>query len=290
MPIITASIYWVIVSIWLIVLATIFTLYSRNSRSFGTTRLLLLVVGIDTLRNIIENVYFGLFFGGQYGLFPSAVTALLGNPFLLIVPKVVNVGAGCIVLSVLLLRWLPEAVRERNSAERHAEHLKELAARDGMTGLWNRQEFLTLADVEWQRSHRYGRQLSLLMLDIDQFKSINDRYGHAAGDEVIMRIANVCTAQKRRSDIIGRLGGEEFVLLLPETSASDAHLVAERLRNIISHEIITVGVTEITTTISIGVSDAAHGASTTEFVKQADVALYQAKNSGRNRVCDFSLA
>jgi len=241
----------------------------------------LLVVGVDTLRNIIENVYFGLFFGGQYGLFPSAVAKVLGNPFLLIVPKVVNVGAGCIVLGVLLLRWLPEAVSERNAADRRAETLKVVAATDGMTGLWNRQEFMTLADAEWQRSHRYGRQLSLLMLDIDQFKSINDRYGHAAGDEVIIRIAKVCTEQKRGSDIVGRLGGEEFVVLLPETNSADAHVFAERLRDVIAHEIIIVGAIEITATISIGISDASHGASTTEFIKQSDVAMYQAKSRSK---------
>jgi diguanylate cyclase (GGDEF)-like protein len=289
MPLVTSSIYWVVVTIWSIVLATIVVLYLRNSRSFGTTRLLLIVVGLDTFRNIVENTYFGLFFGGQYGLFPKAIATLLGNPFLLIVPKVFNVAAGCIVLTVLLFRWLPEAVRERNSADLRGEHLKELAATDGMTGLWNRQEFMVLADAEWRRSRRYRRLLSLVMFDIDNFKSINDRYGHAAGDEVIMRIAKVCIAYKRNSDVVGRLGGEEFALLLPETSPSEAEVVAERLRDQISREIISLGAIEINVTISMGISEASQSSSCKELIGQSDLAMYEAKNTGRNRVCYYKI-
>src|SRR4051812_45399977 len=104
MSIAAALIYWVIVAVWLIVLATIVVFYIRNPRAFGTTRLLLAVIGIDTIRNIVENVYFGLYFGGQYGLFSSEISKLLGNPYLLIVPKLINVAAGCLVLGLLLHR------------------------------------------------------------------------------------------------------------------------------------------------------------------------------------------
>ncbi len=214
----------------------------------------------------------------------------MGNPFLLIAPKVVNVAAGCIVLSVLLLRWVPEAVRERNSAERLAEHLNELAAMDRMTGLRNRQEFMTLADAEWERSKRYGRLLSLLMFDIDHFKSINDHFGHAVGDEVIIRIAKVCTEHKRTSDIVGRLGGEEFAVLLPETCLSDTCMVAEHLRDRISKETFTIGDNEIKVTISVGISEASYGSSCKDFIGQSDVAMYEAKNAGRNRVRVFNVA
>ena len=93
MSIAAALIYWVIVTVWLVVLATIVLFYIRNPRAFGTTRLLLAVIGIDTIRNIVENVYFGLYFGGQYGLFSSEISKLLGNPYLLIVPKLINVAA-----------------------------------------------------------------------------------------------------------------------------------------------------------------------------------------------------
>ncbi len=113
MQLAAALIYWVIVALWLGVLGTVLFYYSRNPQIFGTTRLLLLVIALDTSRNIIENTYFGLFFGSQYGLFPPAIAGVLGKPGLLIIPKLVNVAAGCFVIGVLLMRWLPRAVSER---------------------------------------------------------------------------------------------------------------------------------------------------------------------------------
>jgi PAS domain S-box-containing protein len=117
----TASIYWVIVALWLAVLVTVATAYARNPRIFGVTRLLLIVVGVDTTRNIIENLYFGLYFGSQYGLFEPSIANTLGSPYLLIVPKIVNVLAACVVLGLLLFRWLPLALTERLQAERVVE-------------------------------------------------------------------------------------------------------------------------------------------------------------------------
>lgn len=117
MNLVAALIYWVIVALWLAVLATVITAYVRNPRTFGTARLLLAVVAIDTTRNIIENLYFGLYFGSKYGLFPGEIFGVLGNPVLLIIPKVINIVAGCAVLGVLLLRWLPAAAQERASSE-----------------------------------------------------------------------------------------------------------------------------------------------------------------------------
>src|ERR1700690_556489 len=104
------AIFWLIVSIWLIVLGTISIFYIRNPNGFGTTRLLLAVLCIDTIRNIVENVYFGLYFGSRYEVFPPSFAALMGQPVLLILPKVLNVLAGCVVLSLLLFRWLPLAI------------------------------------------------------------------------------------------------------------------------------------------------------------------------------------
>jgi PAS domain S-box-containing protein len=112
-----ALVYWVIVSIWLAVMATVAVAFFRNRRTFGTSRLLLIVVAIDTGRNIIENVYFGLYFGAQYGLLPTAVGGVLGQPTLLIMPKLINVIAASIVLGLLVLRWLPLAQRERANAD-----------------------------------------------------------------------------------------------------------------------------------------------------------------------------
>jgi signal transduction histidine kinase len=127
MPLAAALIYWVIVVLWLTVLATLLVFYARNHRVFGTTRLLLAVVAIDTTRNIVENIYFGVYFGGQYGIFPAGVVDVLGTPYLLIIPKLTNVLAGCVVLSLLLLRWLPSAVREHREAENNAHDARRLA-------------------------------------------------------------------------------------------------------------------------------------------------------------------
>src|SRR5258707_1263591 len=112
-----ALIYWAIVALWLAVLGTVAISYVRNPRTFGAIRLLLAVVAVDTIRNIIENLYFGLYFGAQYGLFPGAIVGVLGNPNLLIIPKIINVAAACVVLGLLLLRWLPTALQERADAE-----------------------------------------------------------------------------------------------------------------------------------------------------------------------------
>ena len=123
-----ALIYWAIVLLWLTVLATVVAFYLRNSRAFGSTRLLLAVLAIDTTRNIVENVYFGVYFGSQYGLFPGGIVGVLGNPKFLIIPKVINVGAACVVLGLLLRRWLPMALRERAVADNEM-HLTEDALR-----------------------------------------------------------------------------------------------------------------------------------------------------------------
>lgn len=129
MTLVAALIYWAIVALWLAVLATVVASYLRNPRAFGGTRLLLAVLAIDTIRNIIENVYFGLYFGAQYGLFPGAIVGVLGNPKFLIIPKVINVAAACVVLGLLLRRWLPMALRERadvdNEMHQTADALKQ---------------------------------------------------------------------------------------------------------------------------------------------------------------------
>ena len=98
---------------------------------------------IDTARNIFENSYFGVYFGSQYGLFPASMAQVLGQPFLLVLPKIVNVIAGCFVLGVLLLRWLPLAIKERGRADQRATDLETLAAVDWLTGLYNRRHFET---------------------------------------------------------------------------------------------------------------------------------------------------
>jgi diguanylate cyclase (GGDEF)-like protein len=287
MKLAAALIYWVIVAVWLTVLATVATFYFRKARGFGTTKLLLAVVAIDTVRNIVENIYFGMYFDAQYGLLPAWLVGALGTPALLIGPKLLNVASGCLVMSILLLRWLPEAIRERQFLELDADTQRKLATVDSMTGLYNRSYFLAAADVERQRFERYRRPLSMLMIDIDVFKAINDRYGHDVGDDVIVKIAVILRDETRGTDIVARLGGEEFGLLLPETTLGEAAQIAERLRVSIARIKFVRNGGLISPTISVGVSEAAHGRSIFDLMKEADLALYEAKQGGRDRVSLF---
>jgi diguanylate cyclase (GGDEF)-like protein len=168
---------------------------------------------------------------------------------------------------------------------RTAAELQHFATVDGMTQLYNRRHFLTLAEAEWQRFQRYCRPLSLLMLDIDHFKFINDNLGHDAGDRAIAHLAGLAREAKRPSDILARLGGDEFALLLPETDAKQAGVVAERLRDKVARSPLDEGRAHVKITISIGVADATLSMPYIQaLIKTADEALYRAKFLGRNRV------
>lgn len=285
MPFLAASIYWVIVALWSVVLTTIAFFFIRNPKAFGTTRLLLAVLAIDTCRNIFENTYFGIYFGSLYGFLPHEIVDKLGQPFLLILPKILNVIAGCVVLGLLLLRWLPLAIRERGRVDQRASDLETLAAHDWLTGLYNRRHFEALAQAELARSQRYFRPLSMLMIDLDHFKTINDLYGHPIGDRVLQAVATVCLATKRDSDVVARIGGEEFAVMLPETIGTAAAQFAERLRKQITECAPVVDGEQLTVTASIGIVTGDLSTSgVASLMRHADQALYDAKRAGRNRV------
>jgi diguanylate cyclase (GGDEF)-like protein len=128
--------------------------------------------------------------------------------------------------------------------------------------------------------------MSLVLFDIDRFKSINDSFGHHAGDNVITQIADICQREKRKSDIIARFGGEEFLILLPETKLAAAQRVAERLRRKVEASPFSIASKAINATISVGVAQAEPSMNSVfDLIKVADRALYMAKGSGRNRVC-----
>ncbi|HJZ22424.1 MAG TPA: GGDEF domain-containing protein, partial [Bradyrhizobium sp.] len=216
---------------------------------------------------------------------------VLGKPYLLVIPKILNVIAGCVVLGLLLLRWLPSAVREHKQSEQNFADLKVLATTDGLTGLYNRRHFEAVARTEWRRSQRYIRPLSLLVIDADHFKSINDRFGHDVGDSVLKTIAGICQSSKRDSDSAGRLGGEEFAVLLPETGEAAARTVAERLCQMVRECSPSAGEEKISVTVSIGVATATLSMSGIgALMKRADAAMYEAKRSGRDRVVAAQVA
>lgn len=157
---------------------------------------------------------------------------------------------------------------------------------DPLTGVVNRRAFLPALRQELERSHRYGRKVALLMIDIDHFKRINDTHGHPSGDIVIRALAETCTRLTRKIDVVARMGGEEFAILLPETTVADAALVADRIRATLSQaDIESVSGARLSFTVSIGVAEQPRADESEEtLIHLADAALYCAKERGRNRV------
>lgn len=172
---------------------------------------------------------------------------------------------------------------------RMASELENLATTDALTGAWNRRSL----DQECQRlllsSARRQEVLSVMMLDVDHFKSINDAHGHQAGDEVLRQLINTAKTEIRSDDYLARYGGEEFCLLLPNTSEQDAHNLAERLRLLHANHPAQWREKAIASTISIGIASSDHiGLNFSLLLQAADMALYRAKLTGRNRVVAFS--
>jgi len=166
-----------------------------------------------------------------------------------------------------------------------ADQLHTMANTDELTGLPNRRSFMTLAKSEWDRFQRYHRPLSLLMVDVDHFKEINDSFGHDVGDNALAHVAALCKDSRRSSDAVARIGGEEFAILMPETTAEQALYVGERLRHAIAAAPCKSPGQEFKVTVSIGAAQASLGmAGIHALMKRADGALYRAKALGRNRI------
>ena len=169
------------------------------------------------------------------------------------------------------------------------KQMRELATYDSMTNLYNRNSCLLALEHTIRQMRRAKVDLIVLYLDIDHFKNVNDTYGHDVGDIVIKRFANYLKTSLRESDIIGRIGGEEFLVGLPNSDLEHGQFVAEKLRKGIENEFIVLNDdTTIRITVSIGISVHRHkenATSTMEILKKADIALYKAKQNGRNRVC-----
>ena len=248
----------------------------------------------------LDSVGVGITFAGvspidkQVRLF--GMSAMNGLPFVAIVGferarvlqswqhRAWQLGGGYLVLVALALL----ALRAHLRLLRQREVLRRLATTDALTGIANRRSLLERGDYEYERARRYRRALSVLMLDIDHFKSINDRWGHASGDAVICLVADKLQAQAREQDRVGRLGGEEFAVLLPETCLDGAQNIAQRLLAAVQGaRVQTAGDAEqlLECTISIGVASLRpEDASFDALLQRADQALYRAKQNGRNRV------
>jgi diguanylate cyclase len=180
---------------------------------------------------------------------------------------------------ILSVGWLALLTRQRGIA------LKALATTDFLTGASNRREFVKRAELEMLRSVRYQSPLSILMLDIDHFKAINDSQGHSGGDAVLISLAKLIHGMLRGSDMLARIGGEEFAILLPDTALEGAAILAERVRLAVQEQQVPYQEAGISYTVSIGVAQRRQQDEQFEKVlANADAALYQAKNGGRNCV------
>jgi diguanylate cyclase (GGDEF)-like protein len=170
--------------------------------------------------------------------------------------------------------------------ETRRNELQDQSARDPLTGLFNRREFNQRLETERERGRRYGKACSLLMIDVDHFKAINDRHGHPAGDEVLTTIADLLRLRVRPMDVVCRYGGEEFAVLLPETDSAGATALAERIRRAVADSAILVNEEiPLRATVSIGVASfSGPWREDIDPVSMADEALYRAKHEGRNRV------
>lgn len=165
------------------------------------------------------------------------------------------------------------------------EQTQQLALTDTLTGIYNRRYFYELAQKEFARSKRYQDPLSVIMIDLDHFKNINDRFGHLAGDQVLVQFVQRIQSELRESDLFARFGGEEFIILLPETNLGDATQVAERLREVTSDYPFLLVTAQTFLTISLGVSCFKFTSiSLDQLIDESDKALYEAKQLGRNRV------
>ena len=203
-------------------------------------------------------------------------------PTRLVFPQVATVTVLCALISIIVT-WLiiSRASRDREAYEKK---LYKAATRDGLTGVYNHRHFVEAASHEYHVSRYIGKPLCLLMMDIDHFKTINDTYGHQTGDDALKHFVLLCSHKLRNSDLLGRIGGEEFALLMPDTSPLTAIEFAESIRELIKTSPLVTKKAKITFTVSIGVSAMLIDNDFECMLEQADLAMYRAKRLGRDQV------
>ena len=188
-----------------------------------------------------------------------------------------------------------EIERLRETFEELSRRSKELEAQsrtDDLTGQYNRRHILVELEREVERAVRYGRHLSGMMIDIDDFKSVNDQYGHLAGDQVLKDLVDIIEKSLRKIDILGRYGGDEFLVILPESTPDVACLVAERIRQNVAEHDFRIHEATLRLTVSIGLIsfEDVQEINQTTFIEQIDQAMFQAKHLGKNQISTQTLS
>ncbi len=193
--------------------------------------------------------------------------------------------AGLALLFLAVVAWAGvEASRARRKTLAMEDKLRKMATTDELTGLLNRRAFLQALDAEIKRSARSDTPLALALIDLDHFKSVNDRFGHSGGDEVLRTFAETARETMRNSDMIGRLGGEEFAVLMPDTDQAQSRIAGDRLRDAMARRRIILSTGgPATVTISVGVAYLGRNEDRDRLIVRADEALYDAKDGGRNQ-------
>lgn len=195
-----------------------------------------------------------------------------------------DMGAFDYIIKPYSLLVLMARVRTALREKERQDLLERWATTDPLTELFNRRHFYELSDHELERSQRMGSPLSFIILDIDYFKKVNDKFGHLVGDTVLIILAKLLKQQLRSIDLCCRYGGEEFVICLPDTDQHDAREVAERIRLAVCQEsILSAGGSDLFISVSLGVATGLKDEKVESTLKRADVALYQAKDAGRNQ-------
>jgi len=270
--IIIYSLYFVIINSQAIYLL----LFQTDRRQRVIYRNTAFVCGLMVILYTIRIVVVFLYTPGTESFLQGPVDSIL-----VMASQMLNIGMTFSLVLMINSRLFLEVQDFANEKEMMALELRKLANTDGLTGIFNRSKIEQALTIEVLRSRRYKHPLSIIMADIDHFKEVNDTYGHNVGDQVLSGIASMIKQHVREVDTVGRWGGEEFLIVCPETTAEGAKKLAEKLRKKIEkHNFKDVG----SKTVSMGVAQIEEDDWDEDMIKRADKNLYKAKKSGRNRV------
>lgn len=243
--------------------------------------LIMATLGLGTLHKSRSSggYFLAAAFSGLIGAATTSLAVWSVLPFNLLTYH--SVEFGLLLESILFALALAYQFRDHEKARLQAEYL---ARHDPLTGLLNRRAFYELIDSSWSTAVRSDRPLSVIMLDLDLFKEVNDHFGHEAGDLVLVEVAQLLTQCSRTGDLVSRWGGEEFLLVMPETNLQQAFTLAERIRQQIAAKAILTRQGPISISASLGVSERKPQSTLDELIAEADIRLYEAKRGGRNKV------